>query len=46
MHTLSIVRLAQGVCNIYPFVDKELLIAGAMLHDISKLDEFIVSEVS
>ena len=44
MHTLSIVRLAQKVCEVYPFIDKELLIAGAMLHDISKLDEFVVSE--
>lgn len=44
MHTLSIVRLAEGVCKVYPFVDRELLLAGAMLHDISKLDEFIVSD--
>ena len=44
MHTLSIVRLAEAVCKIYPFVDRELLIAGAMLHDISKLEEFTVSE--
>lgn len=44
MHTLSIVRLAQGVCKIYPFVDSDLLIAGAILHDISKLEEFVVGE--
>jgi len=44
MHTLSIVRLAQGVCKIYPFVDRELLLAGTILHDISKLEEFEVSE--
>ncbi len=44
MHTLSIVRLAQGVCDIYPFVDRDMLLAGAMLHDISKLDEFEVSD--
>jgi 3'-5' exoribonuclease len=39
-HTLSIVRLAEAVCKIYPFADKELLIAGAILHDIGKLEEF------
>lgn len=39
-HTLSIVRLAQSVCNVYPFVDKELLLGGAILHDIGKLEEF------
>ena len=44
MHTLSIVRLAESICQIYPFVDRELLISGAMLHDISKLSEFVVSE--
>ncbi|MBQ6847846.1 MAG: HD domain-containing protein [Clostridia bacterium] len=44
LHTLSIVRLAQGVCKIYPFVDEELLIAGAILHDIAKLSEFEVAD--
>lgn len=44
MHTLSIVKLAEGVCEIYPFVDRELLISGAILHDIAKLTEFEVGE--
>ena len=44
LHTLSIVRLAQKVCEIYPFVDIELLISGAILHDIAKLSEFVVAE--
>ncbi len=44
MHTLSIVRLAERVCEIYPFVDKELLISGAILHDIAKLTEFTVTD--
>lgn len=44
LHTLSIVRLAQGVCQIYPFIDGELLIAGAILHDIAKITEFEVAE--
>ncbi len=43
-HTLSIVRLAQAVCEIYPFVDRELLISGAILHDIAKLSEFEVAD--
>lgn len=45
MHTLSIVRLCESVCKIYPFVDRELLISGAILHDISKLEEFSVGEL-
>lgn len=44
MHTLSIVRLADSVCRIYPFVDRDLLISGAVLHDIAKLKEFNVAE--
>ena len=44
MHVLSIVRLCQSVVKIYPFVDEDLLLAGAILHDISKLDEFDVGE--
>lgn len=44
LHTLSVVRLAQAVCKIYPFVDEELLISGAILHDIAKLSEFEVAD--
>lgn len=43
-HTLSIVRLAEGVCKVYPFVDRELLLSGAILHDIAKLSEFKVAD--
>lgn len=42
-HTLSIIRLAEGVCKIYPSVDRDLLLAGAVLHDICKIEEFDVS---
>lgn len=43
-HTLSIVRLAEGVCSVYPFVDRELLLSGAILHDVAKLSEFKVAD--
>lgn len=43
-HTLSILRLAQGLCDIYPFVDRDLLFAGIVLHDIAKTEEFEVSD--
>ena len=42
-HTLSIVRLAESVCSIYPSIDKDLLLSGAILHDIAKLKEYTVS---
>lgn len=43
-HTLSIVRLAKLVAQVYPFVDSDLLLAGAILHDIAKTVEFHVTE--
>lgn len=43
MHTLSIVKLCESVAEIYPFIDRELLTAGAMLHDIAKLKEYDIS---
>ena len=43
MHTSAIVKLCEGVCKVYPFVDRELLISGAVLHDIAKTKEFSVS---
>ena len=42
-HTLSILRLADSVCGVYPSVDRDLLVAGAVLHDICKIDEFDIS---
>ncbi len=43
MHTLSILRLAAGVCKIYRFVNYDLLCSGAILHDIAKIEEIDVS---
>lgn len=43
-HTLSIVALAENVCKVYSFVDRELLLSGAILHDIAKLSEFQVAD--
>lgn len=40
MHTLSICRLAEAVATLYPSVDRDLLLCGAMLHDIAKTEEF------
>ena len=42
-HTLSIIKLAKSVCEIYPSVDRDLLFCGIILHDICKIDEFELS---
>lgn len=43
-HTLSILRMAQSVAELYPSVEKDLLFSGVILHDIAKIGEFEVSE--
>lgn len=35
-HTMSIVRMAEEICKIYPNINKDLLLAGAILHDVAK----------
>ena len=39
-HTLSVVRLIQAISGHYKGIDKDLLIAGGILHDIGKVYEF------
>ena len=36
-HSLGICRLANKVCVLYPSIDRSLLIAGAILHDLGKV---------
>ena len=39
-HTLAVSRLAEMLSGFYPALDRELLLAGALLHDIGKTKEF------
>ncbi len=39
-HTLSVVRLLEKVAAHYPKLNKDMLIAGGILHDIGKIYEF------
>lgn len=38
-HILSMIKLGDSICTLYPFVDRELLFAGIILHDIEKTEE-------
>ncbi len=38
-HTLGVVRLCQIYSKAYPFLDRDLLITAALLHDIGKVRE-------
>jgi len=39
-HTLSMTRLAEKIAAHYGGVDRDLLLTGAVLHDIGKIEEF------
>ena len=39
-HTLSIVGMAEKTAGHYPLLDRDMLIAGALLHDLAKIEEF------
>ena len=38
-HTLTVMRMADRACQVYPSLDRGLLLAGAAVHDIGKLEE-------
>lgn len=40
-HTLNVASLCLSFCAIYPELDRQLLIAGAVLHDLGKIREYI-----
>lgn len=39
-HTLNVVRICDRLKDIYPQIDADLLLAGAILHDVGKIDEY------
>ena len=39
-HTVQVARLCQMVAQMYPELNRDLLLAGAILHDIGKIEEY------
>jgi 3'-5' exoribonuclease len=39
-HSLALVAFCKLAADIYPIVDRDLLISGALLHDIGKVDSY------
>lgn len=39
-HTLNVMRSAAAMVKLYPHADGDLMLAGAFLHDIGKIDEY------
>lgn len=42
-HVLALVELSQAVAPLYPMLDRDLLLAGAFLHDVGKTQELLAS---
>jgi 3'-5' exoribonuclease len=45
-HTHSMLKLAEGFCKVYPFLNTDLVNAGIVLHDMCKIFEFDTYEGS
>lgn len=44
-HTVTMLRAAKALCEVYRFLDKDLLFAGVIAHDLAKLDEMAVDSL-
>ncbi len=38
-HTLEIIKICNLMCDVHPEADRDLLVAGALLHDFGKIEE-------
>ena len=39
-HTVGVIRLCNNICEMYPGINRDLVVTGAILHDIGKLNEY------
>lgn len=39
-HTLSVCEICEAMSRLYPHCNRDLLLTGALLHDIGKIDEY------
>lgn len=39
-HTYSMLNVGKAVCDLYPILNKDLIVAGIILHDIGKITEY------
>lgn len=38
-HTVSMLKLGESLCKLYPILNRDLLLAGIILHDLGKINE-------
>lgn len=39
-HTYPMMKIGKAICELYPILNKDLLLAGIILHDIGKITEY------
>lgn len=44
-HTYCMIQTALAICKVYPFVNRDLLLTGVILHDLAKIDEIEACEL-
>ncbi len=43
-HSLNVAKLVDQVCKIYAQLDRDLLITGALVHDLGKVKEYMINQ--
>ena len=43
-HTITMVQIGEKLLPIYPFLDRNILLAGIILHDLDKTEEMVADE--
>ena len=44
-HILTMLKMAERVADVYPLLNRELLAAGVILHDLAKIEEMAAGEL-
>lgn len=39
-HSLNVVRICESACEMYEGLDRDLLVCGALLHDLGKIEQY------
>lgn len=45
-HVLEIIKIADSLITIYPMANRSIVVAGSILHDIGKLEEFAIKDTT
>lgn len=44
-HTVQVAKICDQIARLYPYLNRDLLVAGAILHDIGKVEEYELAAV-